>query len=242
MISEFWRQKYLRESQKSWNLFYKRNKNNFFRDRHWTDREFEILNQDSPYILLEMGCGVGNFILPILEKHRNITSIACDTSPRATEILSQNEVFIENSSRCTIFVCDISDSSGPFFEKISKVSVDIVSLIFVLSAFDSENHRQVIRNAYWVLKSGGRILFRDYAKNDHTQYRFDKDRQIDNDMYVRQDGTLAYFFTLEYLSQIFESEGFKCIQHEYVKRKTMNIKVDLNAERIFVQSQWEKIQ
>lgn len=42
-VSEFKQQKLEKEAQKNWDLFYKRNTTNFFKDRHWTTREFEEL-------------------------------------------------------------------------------------------------------------------------------------------------------------------------------------------------------
>ncbi|CAN0369335.1 unnamed protein product, partial [Hapterophycus canaliculatus] len=33
-VSKFWREKYEREARKSWDLFYRRNAGNFFKDRH----------------------------------------------------------------------------------------------------------------------------------------------------------------------------------------------------------------
>ena len=243
IIPLFWKQKYIRESQKSWNSFYKRNKDNFFKDRHWTEREFHILFQDQPYILLEMGCGVGNFLLPILERRPSVMIIGCDTSPNAIEILSNNEIYQRHSSRCQIFVCDISSSElqSQFFNKVRSESVDVVSLIFVLSAFHPIQHAQVIRNAAWALKPGGRVLFRDYAKDDYAQQRFNIDRKMQDDLYVRQDGTLSFFFTLEYLAAVFQQEGFHMVEHQYIHRKTFNTKTNFSADRIFIQSQWEKI-
>lgn len=45
LISEFKKNKLELEAKKNWDLFYKRNKTNFFKDRHWTTREFnELLN------------------------------------------------------------------------------------------------------------------------------------------------------------------------------------------------------
>lgn len=44
-ISEFKREKLEKEARKNWDLFYKRNSNHFFKDRHWLSREFPELVQ-----------------------------------------------------------------------------------------------------------------------------------------------------------------------------------------------------
>lgn len=43
LVSDFKQIKLEKEAQKNWDLFYKRNATNFFKDRHWTTREFEEL-------------------------------------------------------------------------------------------------------------------------------------------------------------------------------------------------------
>lgn len=43
LVSDFKQIKLEEEAQKNWDLFYKRNTTNFFKDRHWTTREFEEL-------------------------------------------------------------------------------------------------------------------------------------------------------------------------------------------------------
>lgn len=43
LVSGFKQLKLEREAQKNWDLFYKRNSTHFFKDRHWTTREFEEL-------------------------------------------------------------------------------------------------------------------------------------------------------------------------------------------------------
>lgn len=43
LVSEFKQMKLEKEAKKNWDLFYKRNTTNFFKDRHWTTREFEEL-------------------------------------------------------------------------------------------------------------------------------------------------------------------------------------------------------
>ena len=42
-VSDFKQQKLEKDAQKNWDLFYKRNSTHFFKDRHWTTREFEEL-------------------------------------------------------------------------------------------------------------------------------------------------------------------------------------------------------
>lgn len=37
-LSAFWREKFEREARKSWDLFYRRNQGNFFKDRHCETR------------------------------------------------------------------------------------------------------------------------------------------------------------------------------------------------------------
>ncbi len=43
VVSEFKQTKLEKEAQRNWDLFYKRNSVNFFKDRHWTTREFQEL-------------------------------------------------------------------------------------------------------------------------------------------------------------------------------------------------------
>lgn len=44
-LSDFKRNKLEIEAQKNWDLFYKRNTTSFYKDRHWTSREFPELTE-----------------------------------------------------------------------------------------------------------------------------------------------------------------------------------------------------
>lgn len=173
-----------KDSKKHWDIFYKRNETRFFKDRHWTTREFkELVDIRDDQTLLEVGCGTGNFIYPLLAEDTSFFIYACDFSPRAIELVKSNSLYDE--SRVKAFVCDITT------EELEKYvdDVDIITLIFVLSAIHPDNFDKVIRTLYSVLKANGVILFRDYGLYDMTQLRFKPGHKISDNFYMRQDGT-----------------------------------------------------
>ena len=46
-----------------------------------------LQTSDDPLSVLEVGCGVGNFLFPLIEKNENIQFYACDFSTRAVEFV-----------------------------------------------------------------------------------------------------------------------------------------------------------
>ncbi|XP_006840079.1 PREDICTED: methyltransferase-like protein 6 isoform X1 [Chrysochloris asiatica] len=241
LVSDFKQQKLEKEAQKNWDLFYKRNSTNFFKDRHWTTREFEELRScrefaDQKLTMLEAGCGVGNCLFPLLEEDLNIFAYACDFSPRAVEFVKQNPSY--NTERCKVFQCDLTKDD--LLEHVPSESVDVVMLIFVLSAVHPDRMHLVLQNAYQVLKPGKCVLFRDYGLYDHAMLRFKAGSKLGENFYVRQDGTRSYFFTDEFLARLFVDTGYEEVVNEYVFRETVNKKEGLCVPRVFLQSKFRK--
>ncbi|XP_010598781.1 tRNA N(3)-methylcytidine methyltransferase METTL6 isoform X6 [Loxodonta africana] len=196
LVSDFKQQKLEKEAQKNWDLFYKRNSTNFFKDRHWTTREFEELR-------------------------------SCR---------EQNPSY--NTERCKVFQCDLTKDD--LLEHVPSESVDVVMLIFVLSAIHPDRMQLVLQNVYKVLKPGKCVLFRDYGLYDHAMLRFKAGSKLGENFYVRQDGTRSYFFTDEFLAQLFTDTGYEEVINEYVFRETVNKKEGLCVPRVFLQSKFRK--
>ncbi|XP_017351062.1 tRNA N(3)-methylcytidine methyltransferase METTL6 [Ictalurus punctatus] len=241
LVSEFKQQRLEIDAKKNWDLFYKRNTTNFFKDRHWTKREFEELKacrqfEAQKLVMLEAGCGVGNCIFPLLEEDLNIFIYACDFSPRAVQFVKENSLY--HPERCLAFQCDLTKDD--LRATISENSLDVATLIFVLSAIHPDRMQQAVENIYQVLKPGGIVLFRDYGLYDHAMLRFKSGSKLGENFYVRQDGTRSFFFSREYLANLFQQVGFQTLVNEYVLRETVNKKEGLCVPRVFLQSKYRK--
>lgn len=143
-VSVFKQNQFDKNAQKYWDQFYKRNTNNFFKDRHWTLREFNI-NPNETSKLLEVGCGVGNFLFPLLNELPNLFIYACDFSSTAIQLLQNNSNY--DLKRIQSFVCDLTDEQDlPIEENI----IDFCSMIFVLSAIHPDKMLGVLKKIHKV--------------------------------------------------------------------------------------------
>ncbi|XP_063704325.1 tRNA N(3)-methylcytidine methyltransferase METTL6 [Culicoides brevitarsis] len=244
LVSDFQAVKLEKEAKKNWDLFYKRNTTKFFKDRHWSTREFQELlgenthaDKNSPGKLLEIGCGVGNLIFPLIEdKLTDYFIYCCDFSPRAIEIVKQNPLYSEDYMKA--FPCDIT--TDEIFDTIEPESLDLITLIFVLSAIHPDKFDKVMENLRKLLKPGGMVLFRDYGLHDMAQLRFKPGSKIAEKLYVRQDGTRSYYFSTEETQEMYEKAGFSVVCNEYIHRRTINLKEGVDVPRIFVQGKYRK--
>ncbi|KCV72358.1 hypothetical protein H696_01751 [Fonticula alba] len=373
-----------REIGRNWDKFYMRNQTNFFRDRHWTRREFHELYLATPCpvhqrtdcpdpeapvakrarhhpdaddgpamaeptapepaevahaapdtddlatvtpgdlddlghafdpaaqhaLLLEVGCGVGNFLFPMLSLNPHLRAYACDISPRAVNFVQQHAAF--RADRVTAFVADASQaeelpigpeeagnlaracdtsppphltcrcgdlvgagfrpevdvsqarqrvhaaacpgphSPGPagampfgtlarHLQPADRGAVDFCVLVFVLSALPVEAMPAMLRNIHRILRPGsGTLLFRDYAQYDQAQLRFKPSSKVDDNLYARHDGTLAYYFSQELVQRLFTEAGFEILELEVVPREYTNRKTGMLFKRLFIQAKFRR--
>ncbi|XP_012278415.1 methyltransferase-like protein 6 [Orussus abietinus] len=239
LVSEFRAKQLEKDAKKHWDLFYKRNDTRFFKDRHWTTREFEELlrlGRGEEGVLLEVGCGVGNLIYPLLEDGSSFERIfACDLSTKAVELVKSHKLF--DPRKIVAFQADVTEENC-FLEIDSRV--DVATLVFVMSAVHPDKFKKVIANLKRVMHSDGIVLFRDYGIYDMAQLRFKPGHKIAENLYVRQDGTRSYYFTIEEVQDMFTSMGFETLSCSYIHRRTINVKEKIDVPRIFVQAKFKK--
>lgn len=226
--------------ERYWDIFYKNNTVNFFKDRKWLQIEFpsiyEAIKEDAPpTTILEIGCGVGNTLFPILSenKNKNLKVIGADYAKNAINLLKEDPNYDTNFALACVW--DLANPNFELPETVEPHSVDIAIMIFVFSALSPQQWDNALNNLAKLMKPGGHILFRDYGRYDLAQVRFKKNRLLEDNFYVRGDGTRVYFFTEEELREIFTK---KFIEKKIAsdRRLLVNRKKQLKMYRIWLQA------
>ncbi|GAB4836043.1 hypothetical protein Ancab_000960 [Ancistrocladus abbreviatus] len=219
---------------RAWSNFHTRHSTGkFFKERRYLLKEFPELVSCPDYSkVLEVGCGNGSTVLPILRRKENITVYACDCSSEALERAEENleDASIVGISDCfRPFCCDFAITGFPKWlacdscqEKFSKMllpyhsglsnccigGMDFITLIFTLSAVPLQRMPRALSECFSVLKRGGLLFFRDYGLYDMTMLRYEQEKRVGFREYMRSDGTRSYFFSLDSVKDLFLSAGF----------------------------------
>ena len=221
-----------------------------------TTRPIDAHSKDHK-VVLELGCGVGNSAFPLMRANLDLRVVAVDGSPTAIEVLRSNPEF--DARRCVAFVADLGNREGPLTKEaigskngLDDASVDVVTGGFFFSALDADAFSRVARECARVLKRGGLVLFRDYSKDDvkgrargissdrsATTMSFEPGERIDEDAFVRGDGTLAVYADEAEVTRAFEDAGLvgSC---ERVTHDVTNRKLGVTLTRHFVQGRFTK--
>lgn len=168
-------------------------------------QEFPVLDKVTqedagPTVLLEIGAGAGNTAFPILAQNKNpqLKIHACDFSKKAVEVMRGHEGY--DTKHIQADVWDIASDELP--PGLEEGSVDVALLIFIFSALSPSQWEKAVTNVHRVLKPGGEVCFRDYGRGDLAQVRFKKGRYLEENFYIRGDGTRVYFFEIDELTSI----------------------------------------
>ncbi|EJU03679.1 methyltransferase [Dacryopinax primogenitus] len=259
-VSDADRNRYNARPEKYWDAFYRLNQGNFFKDRKWLHLEFPELFQatreDAGEVTVwEPGCGVGNALFPLVQENENdqLKLVGCDYSKKAIEVVHANPLYHPPKGSLHAQVWDLASPLG-LPESIPPGSVDIVLLIFVLSALHPDEWTRALANIWTALKPSGLVLIRDYGRHDLTQLRFRTNRLMEENLYVRGDGTRVYFFELGELGGLAQTQSplppayplpphplFSAQQLGIDRRLLVNRKRQLKMYRVWVQAKFCKL-
>lgn len=219
-----------------WNAFYRAHETNFFKDRHWLEAEWTELCQAPGGTVLDVGCGVGNALFPLLLVNPRLRFEAFDVAPHAVQLVRENAAF--DAARVNAFVCDVSRQPIP----VADASAEFAIVIFVLSAMTPEQFPRIVRELARCLKPGGLLLIRDYAVGDVAQGRFEdkaEANKLAENLYIRRsDGTTSFFFDVDTVRGWFADErlGMSVEACEVVERRVENRKLEQTMRRLFLQA------
>lgn len=137
-------------------------------------------------------------------------------------------------------VCSTVDAEARF-NRIPAVitagsSMDAVLMTFVLSALQPTDHLLAIKHALRQLKPGGVLCFRDYGLYDLAQVRAPPGSRLGQQLYVRGDGTLTYYFEINEVRTMLVEAGFEAgsIDIRYCTVENVNRKTGLVMKRVWV--------
>ncbi|KAG7391069.1 hypothetical protein PHYPSEUDO_005836 [Phytophthora pseudosyringae] len=240
-IPEFWQNKYEKEAARSWDKFYKRNSTNFYKDRHYLHLVFQDLGVvpegGETRTLLEVGSGVGNAALPLLEVNPALNIVAIDFADSAIELLKKQPLYDE--ARVAASVCDITNDPLPD-AALANGGVDFALCLFCLSALHPDKMMDAVKKVVAAIKPGGKLFFRDYGRYDQAQLRFRPGCKLQENFYVRQDNTRAYYFTTEEVEKFFTEAGLVPVENEYIRRQYANRQQNVVRFRVWVHAIFEK--
>ncbi|NWZ77680.1 METL2 protein, partial [Poecile atricapillus] len=194
---------------------------------------------DATYRILEVGCGAGNSVFPILKVLCNTPGTflyCCDFASGAVELVKSHSSY--NSAWCSAFVHDVCDDALPY--PFPDEILDVILLVFVLSTIHPDRMQGVVNRLVKLLKPGGMLLFRDYGRYDTAQLRFKKGHCLSENFYVRGDGTRVYFFTKDEVWNMFSLAGLTEVQNLVDRRLQVNRKKKVKMQRVWIQSKFQK--
>lgn len=254
--------------RKNWNDFHERQGSGFYKPRRYMLKAFPEISRHlsilsgtkgetgiaahSP-VLLEIGCGSGSAMFPILQAHPTLRAVAIDISPHAVGMVKNRAADLGmdiSRGRFEATVCDVSADSALQQDDVQHLlqpGVDITLLVFALSAVAPSRHSSVISSIFRATRPGGLVLFRDYGLYDCKMLSWCLDRRLGPRLFCRHEndgGTLCYFFSKEKLEDLFLAAGFErahaCEPPRYCTVRNINRKSKKVANRVFVRGAYRK--
>jgi SAM-dependent methyltransferase len=207
--------------------------------RHYRERRYLPLafpEAVSAARIVELGAGAGASLLPLL-RAGNATALATDVSPVAVRLCREVADRAGVGGRVEAAVLDATDPGAP--AALAGKRADVCLVIFTLGALDRAGQAAALATAAASVRPCGRVLVRDHGALDVAHMR--APRAVDGApvgsaaLHARQDGTLCFFFTPEYLTAAAETAGLIPVDVRWVTIAHPNRATGVVLKRVMVQ-------
>lgn len=207
----------------------------FFKERRGLLQMFPVLKTPGVHVL-EVGCGNGSCVLPLLRGNPTATVHATDPSPTAVDDTVRRSAEQGLGARLTHEVqptatVPCSPEHGPF---------DHVMILCTLSAIPGSDDGALLASAAAQLRPGGSVLIRDHARYDMrhlTDVRrgatlLDRERPA----YLRPGGMHRRYYSREDVAALAAGAGLAVEENRYLCIRQRNARKQLEWDRVYLQS------
>jgi ubiquinone/menaquinone biosynthesis C-methylase UbiE len=141
--------------------------------------------------VLELGCGNGKTTTALVRNGWNI--VAVDFSHQAVSLCKSVTGISERGEICTSDARHLPFCDGSF---------DAVIAIHIIGHLAAHERKQVITEAFRVLRPGGTLIFRDFSLDD---FRFGSGVEVETRTFRRGTGILTHYFTEDETLSLFSA-------------------------------------
>ena len=228
----------------------------FFRERRYLLHQFPLLHQ-SPLRLLEVGCGNGSSVLPVLRTNAAARVHATDISPAAVAL---TRAVVERAGLGDRLTTATADTDGNLGSPEAAEPFDAALLVFTASAVPGEGDTALLRRVGERLRPGGRVLFRDYGLLDLRHLgdlaaaataaastaaggapRADACVRLTDRTFRRAGGTFRRYYALEDVARLAEGADLALSAARYCCVRLRNGRSGLTMERVYVHAEFTKV-
>jgi methyltransferase-like protein 6 len=187
--------------------------------------------------VVELGCGAGSALLPVLRANPAARALGTDVAPGAVSM------FLSAAGRAGIepgrvdgLVLDAADPRAG--GALSRLGADACLAVFTLGALEPAGQAAFLTAAHACLRPGGTLYVRDHGLFDVTHVR--APRRLAGNLHVRGDGTRCFFFSPDGLAADAGAAGFETRVCKWVTVAVPNRATGAVIKRVFVHGEFVK--
>ena len=207
----------------------------FYKERRYIPLAWPSLA--SAASVVELGCGAGSALLPVLRANPASRALGVDVSPGAVCM------FLEAAARAGIDPGRVSglvmDAAAPgAAAALARAGADACLAVFTLGALEPAGQEAFLSAAHASLRPGGTLYVRDHGLFDLTHMR--APARVSGNLHTRSDGTRCFFFSPDGLAAAAEAAGFTTRLCKWATVAVPNRRTGAVLRRVFVSGEFVK--